>query len=82
MDCSERQFFLYSTGLKPSSFSFIRFIIEETLYIHFNEPTTAFLFSHNFQGTDIFSKENHFSLLEVVQKLLPSFIKTNIIEYG
>ncbi|MBK3496786.1 hypothetical protein JFL43_18360 [Viridibacillus sp. YIM B01967] len=56
--------------------------IEDTLCIHFNEPTTAFLFSHDFKGTDIFSNENHFSTLEDVQKLLPSFIKINIIEYG
>lgn len=55
--------------------------IEETICIYFNEPTTAFLFSDDFKGTDIFSNENRFSTLENVQKLLPSFIKTDIIEF-
>ncbi|WP_336635887.1 hypothetical protein [Lysinibacillus fusiformis] len=54
---------------------------EETICIHFNEPTTTFLFSHDFIGTDIFSNENRFSTLENVQKLLPSFIKTDISEF-
>jgi len=56
--------------------------IEETICILFDEPTTVFLFSHDFKGTDIFSNENRFSTLEGVQKLLPSFIKTEIIEFG
>ena len=56
--------------------------IKETICIHFNEPTTVFLFSHDFKGTDIFSNENRFSTLEDIQKLLPSFIKTDIIEFG
>lgn len=56
--------------------------IEETICIYFNERTTAFLFSHDFKGTDIFSNENRFSTLEDIQKLLPSFIKTDIIEFG
>lgn len=56
--------------------------IEETICIYFNERTTAFLFSHDFKSTDIFSNENRFSTLEDIQKLLPSFIKTDIIEFG
>ena len=56
--------------------------ISDTICINFNQPTTAFWFGHDFHGTDIFSNEEKYAKLEDVQKRLPSFIKTEVIEFG
>ncbi|MGF9976536.1 hypothetical protein ABE042_17505 [Viridibacillus arvi] len=56
--------------------------IEETICLNFNEPTTIFWFGHDFIGTDIFSNEERFANLDGIQKWIPPFIKTEIIEFG
>lgn len=56
--------------------------IEKTICLNFTQPTTVFWLGHDFKGTDIFSNEDRFSNLENIQKLLPSFINTEIIELG
>lgn len=56
--------------------------INDTICINFNQPTTVFWLGHDFHGTDIFSNEEKFAKLDDVQKRLPSFIKTEIIEFG
>lgn len=56
--------------------------IFNTICINFNQPTTAFWFGHDFHGTKIFSNEEKYAKLEDVQKRLPSFIKTEVIEFG
>lgn len=54
----------------------------DTICINFNQPTTVFWFGHDFHGTDIFSNEEKYAKLEDVRKRLPSFIKTEVIEFG
>lgn len=56
--------------------------LEETVCLHFHGPTTIFCLGHDYAGTDIFSNEVQFATLEEIQKRLPSFITTNMIEFG
>ncbi|MEY9978796.1 hypothetical protein [Lysinibacillus sp. RC79] len=57
-------------------------IEETTICLNFNKPTTVFWLGYDFVGTDIFSNEQRFATLEGIQKLLSSFITTEIIEFG
>ncbi|MFJ8090234.1 hypothetical protein ACIQ7N_18805 [Lysinibacillus sp. NPDC095746] len=55
--------------------------LNDTVCINFNQPTTVFWLGHDFHGTDIYSNEGKFTKLGDVQQLLPTFIKTEIIEF-
>lgn len=55
--------------------------LEETVCLHFNGPTTVCHLGHDYAGTSIFSNEVQFMTLEEIQKRLPSFITTEIIEF-
>lgn len=56
--------------------------LEETVCLHFNGPTTICHLGYDYAGTDIFSNEVQYFKLEDIQKRLPSFITTEIVEYG
>lgn len=56
--------------------------LEETVCLHFNGPTTIFHLGHDYAGTNIFSNEVQYLKLEDIQKRLPSFITTEIVEFG
>lgn len=56
--------------------------LEETVCLHFNGPTTICHLGYDYAGTDIFSNEVLYLKLEDIQKRLPSFITTEIVEFG